>query len=52
MSAIQMTCTRCGGQYFAGMVGSRPWPAHVCPDGKRPAEPPTYGWPKPERGGR
>lgn len=32
MSAIEMTCRRCGACYLAGIVGSRPWPAHVCPD--------------------
>jgi hypothetical protein len=44
MSAIQMTCARCGGHYLAGMVGSTPWPAHMCADGKRPAERPIFGW--------
>lgn len=32
ISAIQMTCSRCGARYLAGMVGSRPWPPHVCPE--------------------
>lgn len=31
MSAIRMMCPNCGATYFAGMVGSTPWPAHVCP---------------------
>jgi hypothetical protein len=32
MSAIRMTCDRCGGQYIAGVVGRTPWPAHECPN--------------------
>ena len=31
MSAIRMRCARCGNVYIAGVVGSTPWPAHVCP---------------------
>lgn len=38
MSAINMTCWRCNGFYIAGMVGSTPWPAHICPDGVNPSE--------------
>lgn len=32
MSAIKMTCPRCKATFLAGMVGSTPWPAHVCED--------------------
>lgn len=30
MSAILMTCSRCGATYLAGVVGTTPWPAHQC----------------------
>lgn len=30
-----MRCDHCGGRFIAGVVGSTPWPAHVCPDGTR-----------------
>lgn len=43
MSAIEMHCNRCGSNFFAGVVGSTPWPAHVCPDGTRDA-PTASGW--------
>jgi hypothetical protein len=33
MSAIQMICPDCGARYLAGVVGTTPWPAHVCPKG-------------------
>lgn len=32
MSAIQMRCDDCGGEYMAGVVGRTPWPAHKCPN--------------------
>lgn len=31
MSAILMTCDKCGTQYMAGAVGVNAWPAHTCP---------------------
>lgn len=31
MSAIQIRCEACGGEYLAGVVGRTPWPAHECP---------------------
>lgn len=31
MSAIFVKCPNCGQTYITGMVGSTPWPAHVCP---------------------
>jgi len=45
MSAIQMTCTHCGGHFIAGMVGMTPWPEHICPDGSK-GEYAIDGWSK------
>jgi hypothetical protein len=35
MSAFWLRCDRCGQNYVGGVVGSTPWPTHVCPDGGR-----------------
>jgi hypothetical protein len=41
MSAILTECEHCGAQYMVGVVGSTPWPAHVCTSasGGQPPDP-------------